>query len=49
MGLYNANTVRPQRRFKLPIVLSREEVNSLFSYLSGQYLLMAKLFYRSGL
>ena len=44
-----ADTVRGIRRFKLPVVLSRKEVNSLFSYLSGQYLLMAKLLYGSGL
>jgi len=44
-----ADTVRAKRRFKLPVVLSRKEVNSLFSYLSGQYLLMAKLLYGSGL
>ena len=44
-----ADTVRAKRRFKLPVVLSRKEVNTLFSYLSGQYLLMAKLLYGSGL
>ena len=44
-----ADTVRAKRRFKLPVVLSRKEVNSLFSYLSGQYLLMAKLLCGSGL
>ncbi len=44
-----ADTVRVKRTFKLPVVLSRKEVNSLFSYLSGQYLLMAKLLYGSGL
>ena len=44
-----ADIVRAKRRFKLPVVLSRKEANSLFSYLSGQYLLMAKLLYGSGL
>jgi integrase len=44
-----ADTVRAKRRLKLPVVLSREEVQRIFSCLSGQYLLMAKLLYGSGL
>lgn len=40
---------RAKRPKRLPVVLSREEVNQLLDQLSGQYLLMAKLMYGSGL
>jgi integron integrase len=41
--------VRAKRPIRLPTVLSRDEVRSLFSRLSGIYLLMAQLLYGSGL
>ena len=44
-----ADTVRAKRLFRLPVVLSREEVQKLFFCLSGRHLLMAKLLYGSGL
>lgn len=40
---------RAKRPKRLPVVLSMEEVNHLLDQLSGQYLLMAKLMYGSGL
>ena len=41
---------RPARRGKrIPEVLSREEVERVFSHLQGEYLLMAKILYGSGL
>lgn len=40
---------RAKRPKRLPVVLSREEFNQLLDQLSGQYLLMAKLMYGSGL
>lgn len=41
--------VRAKRPKRLPVVLSRQEVMQLMSQLSGQYLLMARLMYGSGL
>ena len=42
-------TVRAKRGIRLPVVLSVEEVKSLFSQLSGKGLLIAQLLYGSGL
>ena len=44
-----SKTVRAKRKLNLPVVLTREEVQTVFSNLSGQYLLMAKLIYGCGL
>jgi site-specific recombinase XerD len=44
-----SDTVRARRKRRLPVVLTREEVNRLFSFLEGPYLLMAQLLYGSGL
>ena len=41
--------VRARRSKRLPVVLSRKEVTHLLEQLSGQYPLMAKLMYDSGL
>ena len=41
--------VRAKRSENLPVVLSREEIRRLFSYLDGEHLLMASLLYGSGL
>jgi len=41
--------VRAKRPKRLPVVLSKHEVSQLLGQLSGQYLLMAKLMYGSGL
>ena len=41
--------VRAKRPARLPAVLSKEEVFSLFSHLSGEHLLMAQLLYGGGL
>lgn len=41
--------VRAKRSTRLPVVLSRKEVTHLLEQLSGEYLLMAKLMYGSGL
>ena len=41
--------VRAQRPVRLPVVLSREEVASLLSHLSGPVWLMASLLYGAGL
>jgi len=41
--------VRAKRPKRLPVVLSRKEVTLLLDRLSGEYLLMAKLMYGSGL
>jgi integron integrase len=43
------NTVRAKRPPKLPIVLSREEVQAILGQLKGKYSLMAQLLYGSGL
>lgn len=43
------DTIRARQRRKLPVVLTREEIQLLFSYLEGPYLLMAQLLYGSGL
>lgn len=42
-------TVRVRRPAKLPVVLSRGEVNAVLEYLPGQYRLMVQLLYGSGL
>lgn len=44
-----SGTVRAKRGKKLPVVLSVEEVKSLFSNLTGPSVLMAQLLYGSGL
>ena len=44
-----ADTVRARQRRRLPVVLTREEIHRLFSFLEGTYLLMAQLLYGSGL
>jgi integron integrase len=44
-----SDTVRARQKRRLPVVLTREEVNRLFSFLEGPYLLMAQLLYGSGL
>jgi integron integrase len=41
--------VRAKRPKRLPVVLSADEVNSLFDQLSGLHLLIAKLMYGSGM
>ena len=43
------SAVRAKRKVKLPVVLSRDEVKLLLSFLEGQYLLMAQLMYGCGL
>lgn len=40
---------RPRRQGKLPVVLSRQEIATLFDHLTGRYRLMAALLYGSGL
>jgi len=44
-----SGTVRAKRGMRLPVVLSVEEVKSLFSHLSGRGFLIAQLLYGSGL
>jgi len=41
--------VRTWQKRRLPVVLTREEIHLLFSFLEGPYLLMAQLLYGSGL
>jgi len=41
--------VRPKKPERLPVVLTKDEVHSIFRQLSGDYLLMARLLYGSGL
>jgi len=43
------NVVRSNKRRRLPVVLTREEVFRLFKYLFGIYLLMAQIIYGGGL
>ena len=43
------DTVRSKRGRRLPVVLTREEIKSLFSHLDGLYSLMARLIYGGGL
>ncbi len=43
------DTVRARQKRRLPVVLTREEVNQLFSFLEGPSLLMAQMLYGSGL
>jgi integron integrase len=43
------DTVRATKTRKLPVVLSKGEIQKIFSFLSGQYLLMARLIYGCGL
>jgi site-specific recombinase XerD len=44
-----ADTVRARQKRRLPVVLTREEIHHLFSFLENPYLLMAQLLYGSGL
>jgi site-specific recombinase XerD len=41
--------VRAKKPERLPVVLTKDEVHSIFRQLSGDYLLMARLLYGSGL
>ncbi len=43
------NIVRARQKRRFPVVLTREEIFQLFSFLEGSYLLMAQLLYGSGL
>lgn len=43
------DTLRARQKRRLPVVLTREEVHRLLSFLEGPYLLMAQLLYGSGL
>jgi integron integrase len=43
------NIARARQKRRLPVVLTREEIYHLFSFLEGPYLLMAQLLYGSGL
>ncbi len=43
------NVVRAKRTQNLPVVLSREEIRMVFSFLEGVHLLMASLLYGAGL
>jgi integron integrase len=43
------SVARAKRKMNLPVVLSRDEVKKLFSFLDGPYLLMAQLMYGCGL
>lgn len=43
------NAVRAKRPKRLPVVLTKEEIQKIFDSMSGTYLLMAKLLYGSGL
>lgn len=44
-----SDAIRADRPKRLPVVLTKEEVKQLFSYMSGTALLMAELIYGSGL
>ncbi|MGV1100083.1 integron integrase [Thiovibrio sp. JS02] len=44
-----SETVRASSRRRLPVVLSRQEIQRLFAQMQGAYLLMAKLIYGCGL
>ena len=44
-----ADTVRANKRRKLPVVISKQEVQRIFSHLDGVALLMARLIYCCGL
>jgi len=44
-----ASTLRAKINRKIPTVLTREEVAEVFEYLSGTYLIIAKLLYGCGL
>ncbi|HDT11156.1 MAG TPA: integron integrase [bacterium] len=44
-----SDAIRAKRTIRLPVVLSSEEIQKIFSYLTGRYLLMAKLIYGCGL
>ncbi|SEH07966.1 Tyrosine recombinase XerC [Candidatus Venteria ishoeyi] len=43
------NAVRARKKARLPVVLTKDEVRRVISVMSGQYQLMAKLMYGSGL
>lgn len=47
--LWMTDVVRSKRPKRIPVVLTRREVSSLFSHISGVYGLMARLIYGSGL
>jgi integron integrase len=47
--LGNINAVRAKKPKRLPVVLTRDEVQRILTHLSGEYRLMAQLLYGSGL
>jgi integron integrase len=50
LGIDGLGTVVPSHiSRKLPVVLTREEIQRIFNHLSGPYLLMARLIYGSGM
>jgi integrase len=44
-----SDTVRAQRKRRLPVVLTKSEIGQLLDKMSGLYLLMAKIIYGCGL
>jgi len=44
-----SDTVRAKRKRRLPVVLTKSEIERLFAHMSGVYLLMAKVIYGCGL
>jgi len=40
--------IRARKPKRIPVVLSREKIGSIFNYLTGENLLMAGLMYGSG-
>jgi integron integrase len=44
-----ADTVRARQRKRLPVILTREEIQHLFSFLEDPYLLMSQILYGGGL
>ena len=46
---YLNNTVRAKPRRKLPVVLTKQEINEIFEHLDGDFLLMCKIIYGCGL
>lgn len=49
LGSNELDAVRAQQKRRLPVVLSQQEIQSIFSHLSGTYLIMAKIIYGCGL
>jgi len=43
------NVVRSKRPKKLPVVMSKEEIRSLFLFIQGEHLLICKIIYGAGL